>query len=263
MFIKGINFNYDFYNNCKNNVDNISEYDIDICENKFPFNLNVFNYFKLGDELNFNKSVTFFVGENGCGKTTFVEALCFKLGLNKFGGSKSFKLDESEKPILSDFLILDRHKVKETDAFFFRAENFFNLQDDLDKKYSDPFSGRLYPAYTGSDKTFREMSHGQGFKAFFENRIGDQGIYIFDEPESALSVQSQIEFLFLLKELSKLGNQIFIITHSPIILSFPDADIFDISDNFEKVNYSDSSQFNDYLNFFKHVKMYRDELRKN
>ena len=263
MFINGISFNYDFYNNCKNNKNNISEYNVSINENNFPFNLDVFKFFKSGSEINFNKSVTFFVGENGSGKTTFIEALCFKLGLNKFGGAKNFILNENEKPILSDFLSLDKSLTKESDSFFFRAENFFNLENELENYTSSGIPGKeLVYGYTGCEKNFREMSHGQGFKAFFENRVRENGIYIFDEPESALSVQSQIEFLFLLKELSKLGNQIFIITHSPIILSFPDSEIFDISDNFEKIEYKNSNQLNDYLNFFKHVKMYRNELLK-
>jgi predicted ATPase len=261
MFIKKVSFNYDFYNNCKNNVDNISEYDVYINDNLFPFNLDVFNFFKSGGELNFDKPVTFFVGENGCGKTTFIESLAFKLGLNKFGGGKNFKLDESSKPVFSDFLSFDMSLMKFKDAFFFRAENFFNLEEELEKySYSGINKKELVYEYTGSSKNFREMSHGQGFKAFFENRVRQDGIYIFDEPESALSVQSQIEFLFLLKELIKLNNQIFIITHSPIILSFPNAEIYDISDNFSKVKYKDCSQLNDIVGFLKNVNMYRKSL---
>ena len=173
--------------------------------------------------------------------------------MNKFGGSKDFKLNEVEKPILSDFLTVSRGVPRENDAFFFRAENFFNLQSEIDE-----YGGTRF--YTGDKTSFREMSHGQGFKAFFENRIGEDGIYIFDEPESALSVQSQIEFLFLLRELSNLGNQIFIITHSPIILSFPNSDIYDISDEFNKVDYKESSQFNDMKNFIDYVDRYRRDL---
>ena len=177
MFIKNIKFNYVY----------VRDSGVKIDSNVHPFNLDVFNFFKKGGELIFNSNVTFFVGENGAGKTSFIEAFAYKLGLNKFGGSKNFILNENEKPVLSDFLsIVKANNALSGDAFFFRAENFFNLQDDLDK-YLNTSS-----TYTGNSKNFREMSHGQGFKAFFENRLGDEGIYIFDEPESALSVQSQI-----------------------------------------------------------------------
>jgi predicted ATPase len=242
MFVNGVSFNQKFYDGCKNSL-----------SDKFPFNLDIFNFFKSENSLIFNSNITFFVGENGCGKTTFVESFAYNLGLNKFGGSKNFVLDESEKPILSDFLLVGRSLFREKDSFFFRAENFFNLQKDIDNYGGNNF-------YSGDKDSFREMSHGQGFKTFFENRIGENGIYIFDEPESALSVQSQIEFLFLLKELSSLGNQIFIITHSPIILSFPGAEIFDVSDNFNKVDYKDSVQFNDMKNFIDYVDRYRKDL---
>lgn len=262
MFIRGISFNYDFYDEVIKNMNKLdddlsrnSNYDVFINDNEFPFNLDVYKFFKSGESLNFEKSVNFFVGENGAGKTSFIEAFCFRLGLNKFGGGKNFKLNYSEKPILSDFISIVKGHSNPNDLFFFRAENFFNLQDDLDDYKTTQY-------YTGGKNSFREMSHGQGFKAFFENRLGSNGVYVFDEPESALSVGSQIEFLFLLKELVMLNNQIFIVTHSPIILSFPNSDIFDISDNFNKVDFKESSQFKDMENFIEYVDRYRSDLEK-
>ncbi len=246
MFIKNVKYNYIFER----------ESGVKIDSKKFPYNLDVFNFFKSGNELNFSKKVTFFVGDNGAGKTSFIEAFAYNLGLNKFGGSKNFILDKEDKPILSDFLSIGKNNTLSGDAFFFRAENFFNLQDDLDK-YLDTGS------YTGDKNSFREMSHGQGFKAFFENRLGDEGIYIFDEPESALSVESQIEFLFLLKELSLLNNQIFIVTHSPVILSFPNCEIYDVSDNFNKINYDETTQFCDMKQFIENVDRYRHDLERD
>lgn len=241
MFIRGIKLNKDFFN--QKNKD-------------FPFNLVFLNFFK-NEYLELKKPITFFVGENGSGKTTLIESIAFNLGLNKYGGSKNFKFIEQNKPILSSYLKLIKSTKKETDAFFLRAENFFNLENEL-KEYSE--SSRLISSYTGSEKNFREMSHGQGFKAFFENRVGKNGIYIFDEPEAALSIQSQIEFLFVLKELSEQNNQIIIITHSPIILSFPNSQIFEINDTIKEIKYQDSSIYIETKNFLEHYKRFQKEL---
>jgi len=163
----------------------------------------------------------------------------------------NFIPESDEKPSLSDYLIIAR-KNKEGDAFFFRAENFFNLE-----KY-----GGLYPQYTGSSKTFREMSHGQGFKAFFQNRMRKNGLYFFDDPESALSPGSQIEFLFLIKEFEKMDSQILITTHSPILLSYPAAQIFLIeNDTIKEIDYEQTPSFKETKSFLEHYKRFQKELR--
>lgn len=248
MFIKSISLKKEFFE-----VEDKS---------KFPFNLKFLKFFE-NERLSFSKNIVFLTGENGSGKTSLIESFAYNLGLNKFGGSKNFLFDENEKPVLADYLLFERDSIlREKDAFFFRAENFFNLQKELDEEYSE--TGPLYFQYTGSEKTFREMSHGQGFNAFFSNRIYENGVYIFDEPETALSFQSQIEFLFLLKEFEKMNCQIFIVTHSPVLLSFPNSQIFEIGeDNIQEVEFNESLVFENYKNFFENLEIYRKELRED
>ena len=186
----------------------------------YPFNLK--NIRTLAEApLKITSNIIFFTGKNGSGKTTLLEAIAGSVGINKYGGSKNFI--KKEKSILEEYIAIKRSS-KEKDAFFFRAETFFNLQKDLED-YSES-SSPLHKQYTGSDKTFREMSHGQGFKAFFENRIRENGLYFFDEPETALDLDNQIELFFLLKEFESLGCTIIISTHSPILLAYPNCQIF-------------------------------------
>lgn len=225
---------------------------------KYPFNIKPLQSIsKVPIKLRSN--ITFIIGENGTGKTTFMESLAVKSNAKRYGGSNNFIKDDSDKTILEDYLTLSRQSIPK-DVFFFRAETFFNLQKDLEK-YNNG-SSNLTNQYTGSQKSFRELSHGQGFKTFFSNRIRPKGLYFFDEPESALSVDSQIELLFLLKGFVDQDCQIIISTHSPILLSYPDAQIisFDEDNGIIDVDYEDSKPFLDTKNFLENYKRFQKEL---
>lgn len=210
--------------------------------------------FKNISSLKFTKDIIFLTGRNGVGKTTFMESLAYNFNLNKYGGSKNFILDEDKKPELFDFILLVKEVKKPRDAFFFRSDSFFNLEDDLKRYKSSKFD------YSG-ERSFKEQSHGESFMSFFQNRIGDNGIYFFDEPETALSYENQILFLFMLREFEKLNNQIFIITHSPILLSFPNAQILNFTlDEIENLEYEQTEQYKNYKYFLDNYKRFQKEV---
>lgn len=188
--------------------------------------------------------VTFLVGENGSGKSTFLEALAWALGFNAQGGAKDNSYtDGADGHVLGRALNLSwRQRV--SDGFFLRAETFFNFATYLEN------AGSSFLAYGG--KSLHAQSHGEAFLALFENRMED-GIYLLDEPEAALSPGRQLTFLTILHQLASMKVAQFIIaTHSPILLTLPGATILSIEDgHFRNVGYRDTEHFQltrDFLN---------------
>ena len=178
---------------------------------RYPFNIRAFSR---GIDLGIRSNVTFFVGENGSGKSTLLEAIAECCGFNPEGGNRDHHFatfgDRSE---LAKALRLS-WMPKVTEGFFLRAESFYNFATYIEQ-VSNP------RAYGG--KSLHEQSHGESFMALFANRF-EQGIYILDEPEAALSPQRQLSFLEIIHDLATPGHAQFIIaTHSPIILSYPGA----------------------------------------
>ena len=236
MFIKEINFNFK-----------------KLEKGNFLENLPYYNT----KQIKFNKKIIFLTGDNGIGKTTLLESLAYNFNLNKYGGSNNFILDEKNKPIMTKFIQISKTITKIKDAFFFRSDTFFNLQNELDK-----YGGDLKHQYSGN-KTFKEQSHGEGFISFFKNRIREGGLYFFDEPETALSFENQILFLFLLRQFENDNNQIFIITHSPVLLSYPNAQIININKNYIKeVEYEETEQYLNLKDFLNNYKSYQKEVIK-
>ncbi len=191
---------------------------------QYPFNIPLF-----GDpafEIRFEKPVTILVGENGSGKSTLLEAIAVLAGFSEGGGGYGHMAVERSDISGSDGgLLVDALRAawlpKVGRAFFFRAETFFTLARYVDQAAFDSNAGR--PDYLS-------WSHGEGFLHFFEERADQQGIYIFDEPESALSPSRQFEFLKLLRRIQRANNsQVIMATHSPILMALPDADLWQIS----------------------------------
>lgn len=213
--------------------------------------------FKKITSIDINKNIIFLVGENGIGKTTLMESLAYEFNLNKYGGSKNFIQNKEEKPQLFEYILITKNIKKPKDAFFFRSDSFFNLDLEI-KKYNSPSE------YYSGEKDFKEQSHGESFISFFKNRIGENGLYFFDEPETALSYENQLLFLFMLKEFEKKNNQIFIITHSPILLSYPNSEILALSSNeINKIRYEQTEQYKNYKNFLENYKRFQNEIEKN
>lgn len=214
--------------------------------NKYPFNIDVIKNF---DELNFDSQVTFLVGENGVGKSTFIEALAVALGLPAEGGTENFRYEtKNTTSELSNYLRVGTYN-KPKMKFFLRAESFYNFSSEVQRLVEeDEFHG-LYNSYGGN---LHECSHGESFIRLIQNRFTDHGLYILDEPEAALSPQRQLSLLCLIDQLAKEGSQFIIATHSPILISYRDGKILDLNNNFREVKYKDTDIYSLY-------KMYLDE----
>ena len=194
------------------------------------------------EKFEFHNPITFIVGENGSGKSTLIESIAIKAGFNPEGGSRNFNFStKSSHSELFDDIKLVRSVTRFTDSYFLGAESFYNVASELDKLYEGD-ELRLKRAYGGS---LHECSHGQSFLALLHNRLSGKGLYIFDEPESALSVGSQLNMMVRMKELIEQDSQFIIATHSPVLLAFPNADIYKVTDRgLEKFAYEETEQFN-------------------
>lgn len=215
----------------------------------YPFNLPVA---RTTDTLPFHPRVTFIVGENGSGKSTLIEALAIAWGFNAEGGSKDhqFTTHASHSP-LHRFVRPVRAPIKAKDGYFLRAESFFNTATYLDA------SGTGRAGQTG----LHEQSHGESFFDLFENRFEGNGLYIMDEPEAALSPSRQLSFLARLHQLVNAQSQFIIATHSPIILGYPDAWIYQASAHgLERVAWEDTDHYQVTRGFLTRPKTYLDVL---
>jgi len=221
-----------------------------------PFSLSII---KNLSEIHFPTQVTFFVGENGSGKSTILEAIACSAGFGSEGGSKNINFKTSHESVykpmqqLSDQLILSwRQKPK--DGYFFRAESFYNVAN-----YLDVLGGNAYDSYGG--KSLHEQSHGESFFSFFKHRIGSGGFFILDEPEAALSPQRQLSLLMIMKQLCKSNTQFIIATHSPILLAFPGATIYSCDGDFlNKIDYHDTSHYQITKQFLNNTDLYLKNL---
>ncbi|WP_261509960.1 AAA family ATPase [Chryseobacterium paludis] len=215
----------------------------------FPFNLPIF---KNGLNLNLKTNVTFFVGENGTGKSTLMESIADKCEFNLSGGNRNHNYDfHKTESVLSDYLTLSwRTKINE--GFFMRAESFFNFATYIDEVSTRDL--RVLDAYGG--KSLHKQSHGEAFLALFHNHF-EKGIYILDEPESALSPQRQLSLLSIIHSLEKTGKAQFIIsTHSPILLSYPGATIYSLDHHLKPINYKDTEHYQITKNFLNSPDLY-------
>ncbi|WHY76510.1 AAA family ATPase [Neobacillus sp. WH10] len=194
--------------------------------NKYPFNL---PSLKTLDELSFHPSVTFLIGENGMGKSTLLEAIAVALGFNPEGGSFNFNFStyDSHSP-LGDYLKVIKGIDKPKDGFFLRAESFYNVASSIEEMDREGRGRRVIDSFGGV--SLHEQSHGEAFFATFLHRFGGSGIYILDEPEAALSPLRQMSMLTRIHDLVNENSQFIIATHSPIIMAYPEAKIFEFSE---------------------------------
>lgn len=210
------------------------------------------------ESLDFNKSVTYIVGPNGSGKSTILEAIAVLMRLNPEGGSRNmnFHTVETHSELFED-LVAARADTSYRDAFFFRAESFYNVQSEIDRIAR--YDRSMYNSYGG--KSLHQRSHGEGFMSLIENRLTGRGFYLFDEPEAALYFQNQLIFLCWMKKAVSQGAQIIITTHSPVVLSYPDADIYEIEDGTIKQKaYEESIVFRDMYGFMLNRELYLREM---
>jgi len=175
-------------------------------------------------------AVTYFIGENGSGKSTILEALAVASGFNAEGGTSnfSFATRRSESP-LNRCIRLGRAARRPRTGFFLRAESFFNLATEIERLDAEPASAPpVIDSYGG--RSLHEQSHGESFLALLKHRFGPNGLYILDEPEAALSPSRQLSLLIRMNELLEDGSQFIIATHAPIVLAYPGATIYQVDD---------------------------------
>ena len=172
-------------------------------------------------ELSFHKNITFFAGENGSGKSTLLEALAVASGFNAEGGSRNYSFSTfSTESELHSALTLIRGYKRPAFGYFLRAESFYNVATK-EMEYSD----MGHPS-----QHYHENSHGEGFLKLIQNNFTSNGLYLMDEPESALSPLRQLTLLLEIAENAKRGSQFIIATHSPILLGIPGCEILSFDD---------------------------------
>ncbi len=194
--------------------------------------------------IEFHKQVTFFAGENGSGKSTLIEALAVSQGFNPEGGTKNFCFStENTHSELCDYLRVARGVIRPKDGFFLRAESFYNVASNIDQLDREGGGGRpVIMSYGGV--SLHRQSHGESFLSLVENRFGGKGLYILDEPEAALSPRGIIRLMQNMDELVQDNSQFIIATHSPMLLAFPDAEVYQIrEEGIESVRFQDTDHY--------------------
>jgi predicted ATPase len=211
---------------------------------QYPFNL---PWMDKGFALEFVTPVTIIVGENGTGKSTLIEAVAALCGFDEAGGGKGYMpLDHSRAVDRSGAHLASALRAawlpKVTAGWFFRAESFFSVARFLDEAARDA---------NAAPPDFLSWSHGEGFVRFFEERMSRQGIYLLDEPESALSPKRQLELLRLLHAIQGSANaQIIMATHSPILMAVPGARLLEITrGGLAKIELRETRHFKLYQDF--------------
>lgn len=186
-------------------------------------------------EVNFKSPITFFCGENGTGKSTLLEAIAVSYGFNPEGGSLNYNFSTHDSHSeLYDAVRLIKGTGKKKYGYFLRAESFYNVATK-EMEYVD----ERHPSMK-----LHEKSHGESFLTIAQESFSSEGLFILDEPEAALSPQRQLTLLIELNRLSKAGAQFIIVSHSPILLGMPGADILSFDDGeIHRIDYKETESY--------------------
>jgi predicted ATPase len=229
----------------------------EIHESYYPFNLPLVQNFK---DFTFENKITLFVGENGSGKSTFLEAIAANSGIPLIGSAATIDSDSSLEPAreLGQKLKLT-WKIRSKNGFFFRANDFINFSRKLAEiknesqqavkeiRERDKFSREVLP-YTRTLYDLQQLygdglevrSHGESFLDLFQSRFRPSGLYLLDEPEAPLSPLKQLTLISLILEMVKMDAQFIIATHSPMLMAIPGADIYTLDEGlFKKTPYEE------------------------
>ena len=210
---------------------------------EYPFNIPAVHSLH---RLEFHPQVTYFIGENGSGKSTLLEAIAILEGFNPEGGSRNFNFSTANTHSnLADYLrcAAGARRVRTSDSYFLRAESFYNVSTETDRVARERDPEEFYKKNYGG-KSLHVRSHGESFFALIMHRFRGNGLYLLDEPESALSPKRQLSFLTRMHDLLATGSQFIIATHSPIILAYPHSTIYHFSaDGINSIRYEDTDHF--------------------
>jgi predicted ATPase len=207
---------------------------------QYPFSLPVIRDL---ESLELHPSVTFLVGENGSGKSTVLEAIAVAWGFNPEGGTKNFRFQtRASHSVLHEYLRLVKGVHRPRDGFFLRAESFFNVATEIERLDDGPGGPPIIDSYGGH--SLHQQSHGESFFSLMMNRFSGHGFYVLDEPEAALSPSRQLAMIARLHELVQARSQFIIATHSPILMAYPHACIYEITaDGLRRVPYEQTEHY--------------------
>jgi predicted ATPase len=188
-------------------------------------------------ELQLDSRVTLVAGENGSGKSTLVEAIAVVAGFNAEGGSRHMQVStRASHSQLHDYLRLVRGTRTPKTGYFLRAESFFNVATYVE--------GIPEAVASHGGRSLHEQSHGESFLSLILNRFGSNGLYVLDEPEAALSLRGNLALMRRMHDLVEEGSQFIVSTHSPILLGYPDARIYTLSeDGIVETAYEETEQY--------------------
>jgi predicted ATPase len=206
-----------------------------VTEDSYLHSLPIVRHLLREGGLRFSKGVTFLVGENGTGKSTLLEAIAVAYGFNAEGGSRNFNFStNSTHSELYRHLTISRSAYPK-DGFFLRAESFYNVATNIDEI-------RATPNYGGV--SLHDQSHGESFLSLLKHRFWGNGLYLLDEPEAALSPSRLMALLVQIHELAKADSQFIIATHSPILMAYPGAEVYELSeDGIRSVDYHETEHY--------------------
>lgn len=226
---------------------------------RYPFSIPAVRHL---DGLPFDPKVTVFVGENGSGKSTIIEAIAVLAGFNPEGGSRNFRFTtRASESDLYRALRLVRGTRRERTGYFLRAESFFNVATKIERMDAEPACGPPVIDSYGS-RSLHEQSHGESFLSLIRHRFGPDGLYVLDEPEAALSPKGQLVLLARMHQLAETGRCQFVIaTHSPFVMAYPNATVYQLTaSGIERVAVEETDHFvltREFLlhrdRFFKHL----------
>ena len=182
--------------------------------------------------LSFRKPITFFVGENGSGKSTLLEALAVAYGFNPEGGTRNYHFSTKDTHSeLCDAIRLIRNPSRARWGYFLRAESFYNVATAEEE-------------YAERSREYHRKSHGESFLAVAQDNFKENGMYMLDEPEAALSPQRQLTLMLEIIRCARSNAQFIIVTHSPILLGMPDSEILSFdSGRIHPIEYEETDSY--------------------